>query len=183
MTHRDVVDQLLDQHALAHAGSAEQPDLTAADIRTEQVDDLDAGLQDLRAWIQLDKRWRIPVDGQCRRIIERAFAIYRLAQHIEHPAQHLLADGHMDHAAVAGGLRPALHALARAQRDAAHPFAVGMGKHFRTQPAPTRLHRHHAEQRRQFAFRKAHVDDRSDDPDHCSDHFTHRPSLLSLPVL
>ena len=44
MTHRDVVDQLLDQHALAHAGSAEQPDLAAADIRTEQVDDLDAGL-------------------------------------------------------------------------------------------------------------------------------------------
>ena len=43
----DVVDQLLDQHGLADAGAAEQADLAAADVRGDQVDHLDAGLEDL----------------------------------------------------------------------------------------------------------------------------------------
>ena len=40
--HGDVVDQLLDDDGLADAGAAEQPDLAAAQVRLEQVDDLDA---------------------------------------------------------------------------------------------------------------------------------------------
>ena len=45
--HRDVVDQLLDQDRLADAGAAEQADLAALGIGFQQVDDLDAGLEDL----------------------------------------------------------------------------------------------------------------------------------------
>ena len=45
----EVVDQLLDQHGLAHAGAAEQPDLAALGVGGEQVDDLDAGLEHLGA--------------------------------------------------------------------------------------------------------------------------------------
>ena len=41
----DVVDQLHDQNGLAHAGTAEQADLTALGVRGQQVDDLDAGHQ------------------------------------------------------------------------------------------------------------------------------------------
>ena len=44
----DVVDQLLDEHRLADAGAAEQADLAALGVGREQVDDLDAGDQDLR---------------------------------------------------------------------------------------------------------------------------------------
>ena len=43
----EVVDQLLDQHGLADAGAAEQPDLAALGVGGEQVDDLDAGLEHL----------------------------------------------------------------------------------------------------------------------------------------
>ena len=43
----DVVDQLLDQHGLAHAGAAEQADLAALEVGREQVDHLDAGDEDL----------------------------------------------------------------------------------------------------------------------------------------
>src|SRR5690606_34158954 len=43
--HRDVVDELLDDDRLADAGAAEQPDLAALQVRLEQVDDLDAGLE------------------------------------------------------------------------------------------------------------------------------------------
>ena len=43
----DVVDQLHDQHGLADAGAAEQADLAALGVGREQIDDLDAGDQDL----------------------------------------------------------------------------------------------------------------------------------------
>ena len=57
----DVVDQLLDEHGLADAGAAEQADLAALGVWREQVDDLDAGLEDLRLGRLVDKagagRW------------------------------------------------------------------------------------------------------------------------------
>ena len=43
--HGDVVDQLHDDDGLADAGAAEQADLAALQVRLEQVDDLDAGLE------------------------------------------------------------------------------------------------------------------------------------------
>jgi len=48
---RDVADQLLDQHGLAEAGSAEETDLAAAHERSDEVDHLDAGLEDLHRWL------------------------------------------------------------------------------------------------------------------------------------
>ena len=44
----DVVDQLHDDDGLADTRAAEQADLAAAQIRLEQVDDLDAGLEHLQ---------------------------------------------------------------------------------------------------------------------------------------
>ena len=43
----DVVDQFHDENGLADAGAAEQADLTALGVRGQQVDDLNAGDQDL----------------------------------------------------------------------------------------------------------------------------------------
>ena len=43
----EVVDQLLDDDGLADAGAAEEADLAAAQVRLEQVDDLDPGLEHL----------------------------------------------------------------------------------------------------------------------------------------
>ena len=59
---RDVVDQLLDQHRLAHAGAAEQADLAALDVRGQQIDHLDAGLEDLDRRRQVLERGRLAVD-------------------------------------------------------------------------------------------------------------------------
>ena len=43
----DVPDQLLDEDGLAHTGPAEEAHLSSPGVGGEQVDDLDAGLQDL----------------------------------------------------------------------------------------------------------------------------------------
>ncbi len=44
----DVVDELHDEHGLADARAAEEADLAALGIRREKIDDLDAGLENLR---------------------------------------------------------------------------------------------------------------------------------------
>ena len=63
----DVVDQLLDQHRLADAGAAEEADLAAARVRREQVDDLDAGDEDLRLGRLVDIGRRFRVDRRASR--------------------------------------------------------------------------------------------------------------------
>ena len=44
----DVVNQFHDHNGLADAGAAEQPDLAAAQVRLEEVDDLDPRLEHLQ---------------------------------------------------------------------------------------------------------------------------------------
>ena len=58
----DPDDHLLDEHRLAHAGAAEQADLAALDVRGEQVEDLDAGLQHLGLRLQVGEGRRLAVD-------------------------------------------------------------------------------------------------------------------------
>ena len=60
---RDVVDQFLDQHGLADAGAAEQADLAALGVGSEQVENLDAGDEDLRFGRLVDIVRRRLVDG------------------------------------------------------------------------------------------------------------------------
>ena len=59
----DTVDHFLDEHGLADAGTAEQTDLAALDVRGEQVDDLDAGLEHLGLGLELVEGRGLAVDG------------------------------------------------------------------------------------------------------------------------
>ena len=67
----DVVDQLLDQHGLADAGAAEQADLAALGVGRQQVDDLDAGDEDLGLRRLLGVGGRRLVDGAALAVRER----------------------------------------------------------------------------------------------------------------
>ena len=62
----DVVDQLLDEHRLADARAAEQADLAALGVGREQVDDLDAGDEDLGFRRLIDIGWGWLMDGAAR---------------------------------------------------------------------------------------------------------------------
>src|SRR6185295_3177907 len=93
---RDVANQLLDEHGLAHAGAAEQPDLAAALIRREQVDDLDARLEQLLLGLLLVERGcrtmeRIPLFR-----VHRPLAVDRVADEVEDAPETLLSDRHRD---------------------------------------------------------------------------------------
>jgi hypothetical protein len=51
--HGEVVDELHDDDGLADTRAAEQAGLAALDVGLEQVDDLDAGLEDLRLGLEV----------------------------------------------------------------------------------------------------------------------------------
>ena len=111
------VDQLLDQHGLAHAGAAEQAHLAAFCVRGQQVDDLDAGFQNLHHGALVGKGGGLPVNGPGLPG-DGALVVNGLAEHAEQPAQTLPAHRHGD--AAAGGLHGQIpgQALRRGQEDA-----------------------------------------------------------------
>src|SRR6202007_1720655 len=85
----DVPDQLLDDDRLARPGAAEEADLGALDEGADEVDDLDAGLQDLDlGLLVLDRRGRA-VNRPALAAARRGLVVDRLADHVEHPAQRL----------------------------------------------------------------------------------------------
>jgi peptide chain release factor 1 len=116
----DVVDQLHDDHGLADAGAAEQADLAAARIRREQIDDLDAGDQDLRLGRLVDERGRRLVDRRHHLGVDRAALVDRLADHVDDAAERLGPDRHHDRAAGVDRLGAAHQAVGRVHRDRAH---------------------------------------------------------------
>ena len=117
--HGNVVDQLLDQDGLADAGAAEQADLAAFGVGLQQVDDLDAGLQDLNSRVLLLKGRGFAVNALDGHIGGQLLAaVDGLAQDVEHPAQDLFAHRHLDGVAGGGHFHAAGQAFAGCQHDA-----------------------------------------------------------------
>ena len=95
--HGDVVDQLLDDDGLADAGAAEQADLAAAQVRLEQVDDLDPRLEHLQLGGLVLERRRVAVNrpvllGEDRPVRK----VDRLAEHVHDAAERRRAHRHRD---------------------------------------------------------------------------------------
>ena len=129
-----VVDQLHDQHGLADAGAAEQADLAALGVRREQIDDLDAGDQDLCLGRLIDIGGRRRMDRPLLRGLDRASLVNRLADHVHDAAQGLVADGNRDRLAGIDHLLAAHQALGRIHGDGAHRALAEMLGDFEHEP-------------------------------------------------
>ena len=117
---RDAADQLLDQHGLAEAGAAEEADLAAAHERRDEVDHLDAGLEDLHRRLQLVERRRVAVDRPALRVRGELLAMVdRVAEHVPEPAERLLADRDGDRRAGVDHVDAARDAVGGVHRDRA----------------------------------------------------------------
>ena len=121
----DVADQLLDDDRLADAGAAEDADLAALGERRDQVDDLDAGLEDLDVGRLLVER-RAPRggSGSAARRLDGTLAVDRLAEHVEHAAERRRPTGTVIGAPVS------------TRTDAAREAVGGGHRHVRTQLLP-----------------------------------------------
>src|SRR5690606_32467523 len=90
----DVVDQLHDHDGLAHAGAAEQTDFAALGVGLKQVDDLDAGFENLGLGAEHFVGGRLLVDGAAFFGGHRRAAVHGVAEQVEDAAQALVAHGH-----------------------------------------------------------------------------------------
>ena len=165
MLARQRRDQLLDDDGLAHAGATDHADLAPTGERRDEVDHLDAGLEDHPLGHLLAEARRGPVDGKPLRLPDGSAAVDRPAQHVEDAPQHRLTDRGRDRAA---GVR---HRLAAAQpvggvhRHAAHLVVAEVLLHLQHQrlSAVLRLHLQGVVDLRQLAGRELGVDDRAHD--------------------
>jgi hypothetical protein len=116
----DVVDQLLDEHGLAHAGAAEEADLSALRIGGEEVDDLDPGHEHFRGGrLRLERRGRL-VDAAVLLRADGSLFVDGLAHDVEDPSERRVAHGHGDRAGGVGHGRAADEALGRVHGDGAN---------------------------------------------------------------
>ena len=92
----DVVDQLLNQDGLAYTCTAEQTDLTALCIGADQVNDLDAGFQNVNRTLLLLIRRSRTMDFPLLFGFNRLAFINRLAEKVEHTSQRFLTDRNTD---------------------------------------------------------------------------------------
>ena len=126
----DVVDEFHDQHGLADASAAEQADLAALGVGRQEVDDLDAGLEDLRLGGLLGVGRRRLVDGAGAVRVDRAGLVDRLADDVHDAAERTLAHRHQDRLAGVGHGLAAGQAFGDVHGDAAHGVLAEMLGHF-----------------------------------------------------
>ena len=125
-----VADQLLNDDRLADARAAEQADLAAAQVRFQKIDDLDAGLEHLQLGGLLVERRRRAMNRVALCRVHRTHLVHRLADHVQHAAQRLLAHRHGHRLAQALGVHAANQAVGRLQRDGAHAAFADVLRHF-----------------------------------------------------
>ena len=174
----DVVDELLDDHGLAHARAAEQADLAALGVGREQIDDLDAGDEDFRFGRLVGVSRRRLVDRAPLLVLQRAGLVDGIADHVHDAAEGTVADRHRDRLAGVGDLLAAHEAFAGVHGDGAHRRFAEMLGDFEHQALALIAGLERVENRRQMA-RELDVDNGADDLGNVSDWIGHGWSLLS----
>ena len=168
---REVVDELHDDDGLADARAAKEPDLAAAHIRLEQVDDLDAALEHLALGRLIHEGRRGPVNRPALVRLDRAVGeVDRLAEHVEHTTERLGPDRHRDGGASVGRRHAPLHPVGRRHRHGADAILTQMLLDLRGDDDVLttwcrRVDLQRVVDRRQVSTLELHVQHRSDDLD------------------
>ena len=169
----DVVDQLLNQNGLANACAAEQTDLTALGIGANQVDDLDAGFQNLGSGLLLLVGRSGTVDGPALDALYRRFVVNGLTQQVKYTSQALFANGNGDRRAGVGGLGAALQAVRGGHSDTANHIVADVLCDLRHDGMLAVGNLDGAEQTGQLIVSETDVKNRTHDLDHSSFVFGH----------
>ena len=172
----DVVDELHDEHRLAHARAAEEAHLAALEVGAQQVDDLDAGVEHFLRHGQVLEAGRLAVDGVRALAAQRADAVDGFARDVEQAALDLVAHGHGDALPGGGGGHAARHAVGGVHGHGAHHVVADVLAHLGDEPVAVRpldgeclVDGGH----RAPGGLEGHVDDRPDDLRYMSNMFSH----------
>ncbi len=118
--HGDVVDELHNRNRLAHARTAEEADFTALRIRRQQVNDFNAGNEDLGFRRLLGEFRRAAVNGVVFFGVDGAALVNRLAHDVQDAAKRCGANGNRNRLARIGNSRAAHETFGRVHGDGAH---------------------------------------------------------------
>ena len=123
---RDVVDELHHGNGLAYSGAAEEADLSALGERADEVNDLDAGLEDLgRAGLLLVGRSRA-VNLPALLLADGAHVVHRLAEDVHDAADGLMADRNLYSGSGSLNFDSAAQSVGNAHGEAAHYAAADL---------------------------------------------------------
>ena len=125
----DVVDELHDDHGFAHAGTTKRADLAALEERADEVDDLDAGGQQLGGGGLLGQRRSLAVNRVVLVGFHRAALVHRGAGHVEHAAHHAGAHRHGDGCTGVDDIHAALESLGGGHGHGADPVVAQVQLH------------------------------------------------------
>jgi hypothetical protein len=159
----DVVDELGDQHRLAHAGAAEEADLGAFAEGDQQVDHLDAGLEDVDVGGLVSHGWCGTMDRESLAFLGGVLAVYGVADNIEHPAQGRFPDRNRDRGAGVDDLGPAHQSFGRLHRDRPRHVVAKVVFDLEDQPLGGALNLQRRHDLGQVVRVELDVDDRPDD--------------------
>ncbi|MNV31985.1 hypothetical protein D3C71_1233090 [compost metagenome] len=129
----DIVDQFLDRYGLTYAGTAEQADLTALGVRCEQVDNLDASLQDFSLRRQLVKGRSCAVDWILLSCTDWFTVINRIAQYVKYPAECNIANGNGNRSSLIYRIHAADQSVRGGHGDTTNQIVAQMIGHFQGQ--------------------------------------------------
>ena len=118
MAFGDVVDQLHDEHRLAHASTAEESDFTTLHVGFEQVDDLDTGGEHLFLCGEFLEFGCLAVYGIGPFHVELLHAVDGLSDDVEHTPLDLVSGRHEDGVSGRDGLQSALQSVGIVHSDA-----------------------------------------------------------------
>ena len=159
---RDVVDQLHDQHGLTDTGAPEQANLAALRVRRQQVDDLDAGDQNLGLGRLIDVFRRGFMDRRGEISLERTQLVNRLTDDVHDATQRARPDRHGNRLAGVRHLLATNQTFGRIHGDGAHDVLAEVLRHFQNQPLVVVSGLESVQDLRQVAF-ELHVHHRSHD--------------------
>ena len=162
MRFRDIVNQFHNQNRLANTSTTKQANLTAFGVRGEQVNNLNAGDQQLRFRRLLDKFRRVLVNGARGVGFYRPGFINRLTDDVNDTAQCRFPDRYGNRRTSIGHFLTAHQTFGRVHRNGANSTLAQMLCHFENQTNIAILRFQRIQNFRQFAV-KLHIDNRTDD--------------------
>src|SRR6185312_11564397 len=119
-----VVDEFLNDYSLADACTAEQSDLSALHERGDEIDDLDACLEDFGLGFEIRKVRRCTMDGPANRVSRNGRTVVdRLTDDVEDAAECRCADRNCDRRSGIDCIHAALDAIRRGHGNGADLIA------------------------------------------------------------
>ena len=173
MLDRDVADEFLNENGLADARAAEEADLSALGVRCDEVDDLNACLENLGYRLLVLEARCLAVDWAALGGFHGATLVDGVSRDIEHATKGLLSDGDGDGASGVDRVDVAREAVGRGKRDAPDDAVAEVKENLGDDLSVAERYMDRVQNLGNLPLVKTDIDDRADNLYYLADIFRH----------